>query len=452
MFHHRRAALCATVTLAALLAMPAPAGAAQPAAGAAAAPAGATSSAAADLTQAVTAAMRHQLGAKARASYGVAAGSSLRTLVEPQRWSSDRAWTFGSSVFLIPKGIETAPVTSLFVARLAGGAWKVGLQGTPDFAALSHQAPASVVKDGERGPFARTVQPRALTADTGLSLPWRQGMGWAHWGVHGNSGQSRPYNSIDFYGGDGNVLASRAGTMYRHCTSGGRWPYITVMHDNGYTTGYYHLRDTTGKASGSQVNLGEYLGRIAEELPCGGSANGDHTHWTLWSGSDGNTPVAVQGKTIGGWTWWEGASAYTGYAERAGTRIYRNVCCNLVNHGGGGDPGRTFENATNVDIPDQGTAESSITVSGIPGNAPRSLSIYQDIHHTWRGDLQIDLIGPSGRAYRLRDQAAGDDADIVHETDAVDASAETANGVWKLRVTDLEANDSGYIDAWSLTF
>ncbi|WP_230421020.1 proprotein convertase P-domain-containing protein [Actinomadura soli] len=23
---------------------------------------------------------------------------------------------------------------------------------------------------------------------------------------------------------------------------------------------------------------------------------------------------------------------------------------------------------------------------------------------------------------------------------------------WKLRVTDMEANDSGYIDAWSLTF
>ncbi|GAA2595210.1 proprotein convertase P-domain-containing protein [Actinomadura fulvescens] len=442
MIHQRRAALGIMAVLIGLLVTALPAG---PAAARPDRPQ-------ADLTQAVTTAMHQQLAAQARGSYGLSAGAPLRTLVEPQRWSSGRDWTFGSSVFLIPKGIETAPVTSLFVARLTGGAWKVGLQGTTDFAALSHQAPSSVVKETERLPFARTAEPKSLSADTGLSLPWKQGTGWGHWGVHGNSGQSRPYNSIDFYGGDGNVLASRAGTMYRHCTSGGRWPHITVMHDNGYTTGYYHLRDTTGKASGSPVNLGEYLGRIAEELPCGGSANGDHTHWTLWSGSGGNTPVAVQGKTIGGWTWYEGASAYTGYAERGGTRIYRNACCNLINYGGGGDPGKVFENAANVTIPDQGTAESSITVSGVSGNAPRTLSVYQDVHHTWRGDLQIDLVGPSGRTYRLRDGNSGDDADIIHETDVVDASGEVANGVWKLRVRDLDVNDTGYIDAWSLTF
>ncbi|WP_206681589.1 proprotein convertase P-domain-containing protein [Actinomadura sp. J1-007] len=200
------------------------------------------------------------------------------------------------------------------------------------------------------------------------------------------------------------------------------------------------------------MKLGEYLGRIDTQLPCGGSANGDHTHWTLWSGSDGGTPVAVQGKTIGGWTWYEGASAYQGYAQRGTTRIYRDDCCRLINYGGGGDPGRTFQNDADVTIPDQGTVESSITVTGVPGNAPSALSVFQDVHHTWRGDLEIDLIGPSGRAYRLRDGDPDDDADVIHETDTVDASSETANGVWKLRVRDLDVNDSGYIDAWSLTF
>ncbi|GAA1574686.1 hypothetical protein GCM10009678_66730 [Actinomadura kijaniata] len=415
-------------------------------------PAGAASAPAPELEPTVRAAMDAALSGKARGSYGVPATTPLRTLVEPQRWSPDRRWAFGSAAFLIPSGVETAPVTALFVARLDGRTWTVGLQGTPRFAALAHAAPAPVVRDEERVPFARTAEVGSLSADTGLSLPWKQGTGWGHWGVHGNSGQSRPYNSIDFFGGDGNVLASRAGTMYRHCTSGGRWPYITVVHDDGYTTGYYHLRDTTAKASGSAVRLGEYLGRIAEELPCGGSANGDHVHWTLWSGSGANTPVAVQGKTIGGWTWYEGSSAYAGYAQRGTTRIYRNACCNLINHGGGGDPGRVFENAENVTIPDRGTAESTITVTGIPGNAPRALSVFQDIHHTWRGDVEIDLVGPSGRAYRLRDRDADDDADIIHETDTVDASAETANGTWRLRVRDVDVNDSGHIDAWSLTF
>ncbi|MFP1624194.1 proprotein convertase P-domain-containing protein [Streptomyces sp. 5K101] len=403
------------------------------------------------LTQVVSGAMQDRLGAQARSGYGLAASAKLEILVEPQRWSADRMWTFGSSVFLIPRGVETSPVVSLFLARRSGSTWQVGLQGTLGFAALSHRAPSAVVKDFERAPFARTSSREPLAA-TGLSLPWQQNAGWAHWGVHGNSGTSRPYNSIDFYGGEGNVRASRAGTMYRHCASGGRWPYITVMHDNGYTTGYYHLRDTTNKSSGSTVAHGEYLGRIAEELPCGGSANGDHTHWTLWSGSDGNTPVAVQGKEIGGWTWYEGSSAYQGYAERGSARIYRNQCCNLINYGGGGAPGKFFENTANLEIPDQGQAESSVIVNGISGNAPTTLSVDQDVHHTWRGDLQIDLIGPSGTAYRLRGPNPDDDGDIIHETDTVDASAETANGVWKLRVKDTAVNDSGYIDAWSLTF
>ncbi|WP_223772598.1 proprotein convertase P-domain-containing protein [Streptomyces sp. 135] len=404
-----------------------------------------------ELRQVVGDAMQDRLGAQARSGYGLAASAKLEILVEPQRWSANRGWTFGSSVFLIPRGVETAPVVSLFVARRTGSTWQVGLQGTPAFAALSHRAPSQVVKDAERAPFARTASPEPRAA-TGLSLPWQRNAGWAHWGVHGNSGASRPYNSIDFYGGDGNVRASRAGLMYRHCTSGGRWPHITVMHDNGYTTGYYHLRDTTGKPSGSAVAHGEYLGRIAEELPCGGSANGDHTHWTLWTGSDGNTPVAVRGKEIGGWTWYEGASPYQGYAERGSTRIHRNQCCDLINYGGGGDPGTFFENTSDLDIPDQGQAESSITVGGISGNAPASLSVFQDVHHTWRGDLRIDLIGPSGTAYRLRSPDPDDDSDVIHETDTVDASAETANGVWKLRVTDTSVNDSGHIDAWSLTF
>lgn len=238
--------------------------------------------------------------------------------------------------------------------------------------------------------------------------------------------------------------------MYRFCTSGGQWPFIKVVHDNGYTTGYYHLRDTTSKGDGSAMALGEYVGMINTQLPCGGSANGNHVHWTLWQG---NTGIPVQGKTIGGWTWYDGSSAYQGYAERGGTRVYRDNCCPIINYGGGGDPGgKYFENTTDYTIADLGTAESSITVSGVSGNAPARLQVGQDIQHTWRGDLRIDLVGPSGKTYRLRDPSPDDDADNIHETDYVDASSETANGVWKLRVVDTARNDSGYIDGWNLTF
>lgn len=282
------------------------------------------------LNGSVSASLVAARGAQARASFATMA-APLETLVEPKRYSSDRRWVFGGSVIRVPDTAIGSPVTALFLARWTGRTWTVALEGTSAFAAAARTAP---VLDGEeRSLFTAAT----LGTPTGLALPWKQGQGWAHWGVHGNSGTSRPYNSIDFYGGDGRVLASRGGRMYRFCTSG-RWPFIKVVHDNGYTTGYYHLSSTTTKGDGATVTTGEYLGLIDVQLPCGGRANGDHVHWTLWRTSDG-AGVAVNGKDIGGWTWFEQPTAYQGWAERNGQRVFRNTCCPIVNYGGGGDPG-----------------------------------------------------------------------------------------------------------------
>ncbi|MET8249685.1 M4 family metallopeptidase, partial [Streptomyces sp. NPDC005202] len=121
--------------------------------------------------------------------------------------------------------------------------------------------------------------------------------------------------------------------------------------------------------------------------------------------------------------------------------------------GGGGGGGTSFENTADVSIPDHGSAvTSSVTVSGRTGNAPSNLQVSVDIVHTWRGDLVIDLIGPSGTAYRLKNSSSSDSADDVHETYTVNASSETANGTWKLRVQDVATYDTGYIDGWKVTF
>ncbi|MHC0430032.1 M4 family metallopeptidase [Streptomyces sp. O3] len=117
-----------------------------------------------------------------------------------------------------------------------------------------------------------------------------------------------------------------------------------------------------------------------------------------------------------------------------------------------GEPGDTYENTTDVRIPDYGSAvTSSITVDRA-GNAPSDLKVGVDIKHTWRGDLVIDLIAPDGTAYRLKNASGGDSADDVKETYTVDASSESASGTWKLRVQDLARWDTGYIDSWKLTF
>ncbi|WP_434975020.1 M4 family metallopeptidase [Streptomyces collinus] len=121
--------------------------------------------------------------------------------------------------------------------------------------------------------------------------------------------------------------------------------------------------------------------------------------------------------------------------------------------GGGGGGGTSYENTTPVSIPDNGPAVTSdITVSGRSGNAPANLQVAVDITHTWRGDLVIDLVGPSGTAYRLKNFSGSDSADNVQETYTVNTSSESANGTWRLRVQDQAAQDVGKINSWKLTF
>ncbi|MGX4689734.1 M4 family metallopeptidase [Streptomyces sp. JNUCC 63] len=119
---------------------------------------------------------------------------------------------------------------------------------------------------------------------------------------------------------------------------------------------------------------------------------------------------------------------------------------------GGGGGGSAFENTTDVAIPDYGAAvTSSVTVSGRSGNAPSNLQVSVDIVHSWRGDLQIDLVAPNGSTYRLKNTGYDPTPD-VHQTYTVNASSAPANGTWKLRVQDRGPGDTGYIDGWKLTF
>ncbi|MDN3295546.1 M28 family peptidase [Streptomyces ficellus] len=115
--------------------------------------------------------------------------------------------------------------------------------------------------------------------------------------------------------------------------------------------------------------------------------------------------------------------------------------------------GDTYENTADVAIPDNGAAvTSTVTVSGRSGNAPAALQVGVDIVHTWRGDLVVDLLAPDGTAYRLKNSSSSDSADNVRATYTVDAAGEAANGAWKLRVQDVASQDTGYINAFRLTF
>jgi Subtilase family/Proprotein convertase P-domain/Peptidase inhibitor I9 len=109
-------------------------------------------------------------------------------------------------------------------------------------------------------------------------------------------------------------------------------------------------------------------------------------------------------------------------------------------------------NDTDVRIPDAGVAVGSlIRVAGCRGNAPSRLRVEVHVKHTYPRDLVIELIGPSGTTYRLRDRRGNPGgADDINETYRVNASAEPNDGTWQLTMRDRSEGDIGFLDSWSL--
>nr|WP_231732506.1 proprotein convertase P-domain-containing protein [Stenotrophomonas sp. KCTC 12332] len=104
-----------------------------------------------------------------------------------------------------------------------------------------------------------------------------------------------------------------------------------------------------------------------------------------------------------------------------------------------------------MDILDNHTVESGISVAGRSANAPAATPVQVDISHSWRGDLKVELIAPDGSAYLLSNYEGGS-ADDIKQTFEVDLSTEALNGTWALRVNDKASGDTGRLNGWSITF
>ncbi|OLF16430.1 S8 family peptidase [Actinophytocola xanthii] len=121
--------------------------------------------------------------------------------------------------------------------------------------------------------------------------------------------------------------------------------------------------------------------------------------------------------------------------------------------GGGPDPDTcaAVSNSTRVSIPDAGSAVTSpITISGCEGAASGTATVAVNITHTYRGDIQIDLIAPDGSSYRLKSTSTSDSADNIVATYTTNLASETANGTWQLSVRDVYSVDTGTLNSWTL--
>ncbi len=118
----------------------------------------------------------------------------------------------------------------------------------------------------------------------------------------------------------------------------------------------------------------------------------------------------------------------------------------------GNPPGQcpAVTNDTDTAIPDASFAASAIVIADCQGKASATGSVKVAIKHTYRGDLELSLIAPSGAVKLLKVSSGGDSADDINATYPVNVSGEDANGKWQLRVRDLYREDTGHIDSWTL--
>jgi subtilisin-like proprotein convertase family protein len=81
-----------------------------------------------------------------------------------------------------------------------------------------------------------------------------------------------------------------------------------------------------------------------------------------------------------------------------------------------------------------------------------SLKVSVNISHSYKGDLKVQLISPSGTTYILHNRSGGSTNNVVISNLSLSTfNGQPAWGHWKLKVSDHASWDTGQINSWSLT-
>ncbi len=100
---------------------------------------------------------------------------------------------------------------------------------------------------------------------------------------------------------------------------------------------------------------------------------------------------------------------------------------------------------TETAIPDNDAAGLTLPFELGAGGAVRSMSVSVDITHSFRGDLTINLIAPSGESETLRASEFSSEADLK-ETYVVESLLGEGEGTWSVQIVDNARIDEGTVN------
>ncbi|MFF2652617.1 M23 family peptidase [Streptomyces sp. NPDC058045] len=278
-------------------------------------------------------------GLAPKAAVSKLADQGRKVVVDVRTVSS--GWARGVAYVEASRKQHGSPEGWLYIAHRTNGRWVAGLEGDREFAGFVDKSPLvgkterptlsayAHHKDTQKQPLpqnqAATGQKqgapiRTLANTNGLLLPWMPDYYMTlTGGPHADNGATGYWSSLDFAGGNasGRIRSSREGTATSMCGAGGGW--TRVIHPGGFSTDYYHMWNAT-YYNGTWVPSSALLGNIGTDTCAGGSASGAHVHWSLrtYDANYNGQFTWLNGRTIGGWTWWNGNSQYNGCATRAG--------------------------------------------------------------------------------------------------------------------------------------
>ncbi|MBS3797601.1 proprotein convertase P-domain-containing protein [Pseudoalteromonas sp. BDTF-M6] len=110
----------------------------------------------------------------------------------------------------------------------------------------------------------------------------------------------------------------------------------------------------------------------------------------------------------------------------------------------------SFNNASEMTIVDNGATAQESEIFVPHHLSTFSLEVELTVRHSWRSDLSIQLVSPSGNLHTLHNRDGGSGNDINQHYQIETFNGESAYGAWKLRIIDKAPGNIGELRHWSM--